>query len=236
METYKYLIIDDDDMDRLTTSYYLKSYPFLVHSGSFSSSKDALDYLQSNSVDILFLDIDIPEITGLELQKLIAHKVLCTIFITSYSEYALDGFDQNAFDFLVKPINKERLDSCMDRLKEYLEIRLKANLFQHSFNQNSIMVKEGHNYVTISPYEVVYLEALKDYTRIVLLDKKNTIHGNLGTMLNKEYFKDFIRIHKSYAVQKKYIRSIKTNEITLINDIVLPIGQSYKKSLLSILA
>jgi len=236
MKIYKYMIIDDDDMDRLATSFYLKNYSFLEHKASFSSSKDGLEYIKNNHVDILFLDIDIPEINGLEFLKMVSDEVLCAVFITSHPEYAIDGFDLNAFDYIVKPLSKERFDSCAVRLKEYLDLKLKADLFEHSFKNDSIMVKEGYNYVTIRPYEVMYLEALKDYTKIVLLDKKNTtVHGNLRTMLNNDNFKDFIRIHKSYAVQKKYIKGIKANEITLINEVILPIGQNYKKILLDTL-
>lgn len=236
MKKYRYLIVDDDDMDRLATGFYLKSYPFLEHNASFSSSIDGLKYLENNEVEILFLDIDIPEVNGIEFLEKVKDKNMCTIFITSHTEFALDGFELKAFDYIVKPLDKERFDVCIRRLKEYLDVKMKAELFEYSFKDDSILVKEGYNYVTIRPYEVIYLEALKDYTKIVLLNKKNaTVHGNLGTMLNNENFQHFIRIHKSYAIHKKYIQMVKANEIVLINNITLPIGQNYKKNLLETL-
>lgn len=236
MSVYKYLIVDDDDMDRLTTSYYLRKYPFLEHKASFSSSKDALNYLENNEVEVLFLDIDIPDMNGMDFFKIVKDNVKCIILITSHPEFAVDGFDLNAFDYIIKPLSKERFDECISRLKEYLELQYKVSLFEDSFGSDSIMVKEGYHYVKLRPYEVVYLEALKDYTKIVLLDKKTTtVHGNLRGMLNNDNFKDFVRIHKSYAVQRRYIKAIKANEMTMINDIVIPIGQNYKKDLLNLL-
>lgn len=234
---YKYLIIDDDDMDRLATGYYLKKYPFLEHKASFSTSKNALEYLKNNEVDILFLDIDMPDINGIDFLRMVKEKVQCTIFITSHPEFAVEGFELNALDYIVKPLEKERFDECVYRIKDYLEMQYKAELFGHSFDSDSIMIKEGYNYVTFRPYEVVCLEALKDYTKIVMLDKKTiTVHGNLRSMLNSDNFKDFVRIHKSYAVQKKYIKEIKANEMKLVNNMVLPIGQIYKKEILALLS
>jgi len=233
MRRFKYIIVDDDDIDRLATSFYLKNYQFLEHTASFSSSVDALKYIESNDVNILFLDIDMPEINGIEFLKRVGDKVMCAIFITSHSEFALEGFELSAFDYIVKPLAQERFDRCIKRLQEYLELKMKAELFEYSFKNESIIVKEGYNYVTIQPYEVVYLEALKDYTKIILLNKRNVVvHGNLRTMLSSDNFRDFIRIHKSYAIQKKYIQMIKANEIVLINNITIPIGQNYKKNLL----
>lgn len=236
MKRFKYIIVDDDNMDRLATSFYLKNYTFLENTASFSSSIDALKYIENNKVDILFLDIDIPKMNGLEFLKRVGDKVICSIFITSHSEFALEGFELKAFDFIIKPLVQERFDQCINRLKEYLELKMKAELFEYSFKKDSILVKVGYNYVTIQPYEVVYLEALKDYTKIMLLNKKNvTVHGNLGAMLNNDNFSDFIRIHKSYAIQRKYIQMIKATEIVLVNNITIPIGQNYKKKLLEIL-
>ncbi|MEN9919876.1 MAG: hypothetical protein RL662_2312 [Bacteroidota bacterium] len=233
MRKYTYLIVDDDDMDRLANSFYLKNYSFLEHNASFSSSRAALNYLEHNNIDILFLDIEIPEISGIEFLKTIKNKPLATVFITSHPEFSIEGFELQAFDYIIKPLGQDRFDICVNRLKSHLDLKMKAELFESSFKNESILLKEGYNHVSIQPYEIVYLEALKDYTKIVLLNKKSiTIHGNLGTVLNDENFKNLIRIHKSYAVQQKYIQIIKSNEIVLVNDLVLPLGQSYKKNLL----
>ncbi len=237
MKNYKYVIIDDDDMDRLSLSFYLKNYTFLEHCASFSSSLEGIEYIMNNKIDIAFIDIKMPHINGLDAQKRIRENVLCTIFITAYAEYAIEGFNLEAFDFLIKPFNQERLKSCLCRVQEYFEIKHKADLFDVSFKKDSIMVKEGYNHVSLLVYEIVYMEALKDYTKLISLNKKTTtIHCNLGGMLKKDHFKDFIRIHKSFAIQKNYIQTIKSNEIILVNNITLPIGLNYKKVLLNTLS
>lgn len=236
MKKYTYLIVDDSPLDRVAAGYHLKKYPFLHHKASLPSAKEGLAYLEKNSVDILFLDIDMPEMSGIELLKKVKDNVLCSVFITSHSEFALEGFELKAFDFLVKPLAEERVDECMSRLEEYLDIKLKAKLFEHSFKDDSILIKEGAKYVSVRFCDVVYLEALKDYTRINMLNKKkSTIYGNLGTILSDGNFKHFIRIHKSYAIQKNFIQEIKSNEILLVNGVKLPLGLSYRKNLLDIL-
>lgn len=238
MKKYRYLIIDDDSIDLFTTNYHLKQYPFFEHCASFSSAKDGLNYInaQDNKIDVLFLDIDMDEITGLELLKLIENKIQCVVFITSHAEFAIEGFDLNAFDYIVKPLVKERFDRCVKRLQDYFEIKFKAELFELSFNKDTIMVKAGYNYVKIQPYEILYLEALKDYTKIVLISNKTvTIHGNLGSILNNEQFSTLTRVHRSFAIQKCYIQTIKQREIVLENNINIPFGQTYRKALLNIL-
>jgi len=236
MDRYKYIIIDDDDFDRLSANYYLKNYSFIEHKASFSTAADALHYLENNKIDILFLDIEMPKINGLELAKKIKENATCVVFITSHPEFALEGYNLDAFDFITKPLSKERFDLCMYRIKEYLALKFKADLFEHCFKNDTILVKSGHDYISIQPYQIVCLEALKDYTKIVLLNNKSTtIHGNLGSVLKEDNFKHFIRIHKSYAIQKSYINIIKTNEIILTNGKTLPIGQNYRKMLLGML-
>lgn len=236
MKKYTYLIIDDNPLDRVAAGYHLKKYPFLQHKASLTSAKEGLSYLEKNKVDILFLDIDMPGMSGIEFLKKVKDDVICSVFITSHSEFALEGFELKAFDFLVKPLIEERVDECLNRLEEYLDIQLKAKLFEHSFRDDSILIKEGSKYISVRFCDVVYLEALKDYTRINMLNKKkSTIYGNLGTILNDDNFKHFIRIHKSYAIQKNFIQEIKSNEILLVNGVKLPLGLSYRRNLLDIL-
>lgn len=237
MRKYKYVIIDDDDMDRLAIGFYLKNYTFLEHGASFSSSREGLDYILNNKTDIVFLDIDMPDISGIDIQKQIKDNVLCTVFVTSHPEFAVEGFNLEVLDYIVKPLTQERFDHSTSRIKEYLDTTVKAGLFDISFKDESVLIKEGYDYVSIRIFEIIYMEALKDYTKLVLLDKRTiTVHNNLGKMLKDEYFKHFIRIHKSFAIQKNYIQKIRSNDIVLANNITLPIGLSYKKEVFSLLS
>jgi len=239
MDVYSYIIIDDDSLDRLLLGKILMNYPFLKNTATFSSPDDGLQYLSNNKVDILFLDVKMPGMTGFELLEKIKERISCVIMITSYSEYAVQGFEANALDFITKPFSEERIYCCVKRAKEFLEMKHKTEIFDLTFNTNSILVKEGYKQVTIQLYEVIYLEALKDYTKIVSINKSKpvtTVHSNLGLFMeSNDYFRNFIRIHRSYAINKLYVKKILTNEIILENDAKLPIGQSFKKNLQHIL-
>lgn len=230
---YKYVIVDDNDTDRLLLSLYLKEYPFLENRASFSNPDDGLSFFEQNTIDLLFLDIEMEGIDGLEFLKRVQSKVSCAVFSTSHSEFALTGFELKAVDYMVKPVSKERINMCIQKVKDFLEVRKKANLYEHELKKDSIVLKSGVSYVNVVPHDILYLEALKDYTKIVLQNKKTvTIHGNLGSVLKNEHFKEYIRIHKSYAIRKSKIEQIKGNEIFLSSGVILPLSSNYKKTLL----
>lgn len=237
MKKYNYIIIDDDDIDRIAVNFYLKNYPFLEHRVSFSNANDAFSYLENNSIDLIFLDIDMPGMNGLEFQGKMKSDLSTTIFITSHPEFAVEGFELEAFDYIVKPIKEERIDKCIKRLEEYLKIKLKAKLFENSFKEGAVMVKQGRDITGIKLNEIVYIEALKDYSRLITFDGKTvTIHGNLAATLRNENFSGFIRVHRSFAVQKNYINLIRTSEIVLNNEAVIPLGLHYRENLINALS
>jgi len=236
MKKYQYIIIDDDDMDRLITSFHLRKNNLFEHKASFSDPMLGLDFLSKNDVDIVFLDIDMPGISGLELSKRINKDNTCVVFITSHPEFALQGFENDAFDYIVKPLKKERIEKCIQRLTEFLDIRFKAELFESTCNDNSIAVKIGNKSLMLKINEISYLEALKDYTKIITYgDKATIVYGNLGSIMRQSAFSDFVRVHRSFAVNKKYISEIKTSEIILINQTSLPLSKYYADDLYEVL-
>lgn len=229
LRIYNTIIVDDNEIDQLHTLMYAKKYPFLNISGRFSTAEEALDFLQKNDVEVLLLDIDMQGMNGHELRRLAGEKQAC-IFITSYPDYAVESFELAALDFLVKPIESGRFEKAMERLKAYLEIVHKAGLFESSLGTDAIFIKDGHQQVKIQLHDILYLEALKDYTRIVTPEKKYCVLSILGNLLQETAFKTFIRIHRSYAVQKHFISKISAQQV-FINDISLPIGRTFKDSL-----
>ncbi|HMF69848.1 MAG TPA: LytTR family DNA-binding domain-containing protein, partial [Flavitalea sp.] len=178
--------------------------------------------------DVLFLDIDMPGISGLELRKKLDVVPAC-IFITSHPEYALEGFEATALDFLVKPIKSERFERAMERLQHFLEIHSKAALLDYTLGDDTLFIKDGHDHIKLQLHEIIYLEALKDYTGIVTINKKYCVLSPLGNLLKEKAFKSFIRIHRSYAVQKHFINKITAKAVT-VNNLLLPIGRSYKEA------
>jgi DNA-binding LytR/AlgR family response regulator len=226
--TYNAIIVDDNEIDRLSTRMYVSQYPFIDIKGVFESATAAAETARNGDIDILFLDIDMPELNGLEFRKTLGDEQVC-IFITSYPDYAVDSFELAPLDFLVKPLSKERFAMAMSRLKDYLEIKEKAALFSASLGGDTVFIKDGHSQVKIRLHEILYLEALKDYTRIVTRDKKYCVLSILGNLLQETAFNSFLRIHRSYAVQKHFINRISSQEVFLEN-ITLPLGRSYKPS------
>jgi two-component system, LytTR family, response regulator len=226
------IIIDDDEIDRLTAISFIKKYDFLKIIGVYSSANEAIGSLYSGEIVVVFSDIDMPEMSGLELRKAFLNVPAC-IFITSYPDYAAESFDVDALDFIVKPIKAERMEKCMERLQKYFEIKQKATLFENSLGADTFFIKDGHNQIKINLHEVLYLEALKDYTRIITTTKKHAVLFSLGNLLQEPTFSTFKRIHRSYAVQPNFIDSY-TTQIVNIQQFTLPVGRSYKDVLLNL--
>lgn len=229
---YGYVIIDDNDIDRIVLNLFLKEYSFLECKAILSSPKAGLDYFANNKADLLFLDIEMPQMTGIDFQKKVKDRINCTVITTSHSEFALDGFEIDALDYILKPISKEKINKCLKKVKKQLDALYKCFLYENGFKEKNIMLKTGSSYVHIDPEDIMYLEAMKDYTKVVLLNKKCvTIHGNIGTTLRDSKFTDFVRIHKSYAIRLSSIQSIKTGSVNLSTGVSLPLGNRYKKEL-----
>lgn len=225
-QVYSCLIMDDDEVDRLTTVSFVRKYPFLHIAGVFARADEALAFALKNPPQVLFLDIDMPGISGLDMRQELLHGPAC-IFITSYPDYAVESFEKDALDFIIKPLTGDRFAFAMDRLKTYLNLRQKADLFDHALGGDSLFIKDGHEQVKISLHEIVYLEALKDYTGIVTQKRKYCVLSPLGNLLKDKAFQTFVRIHRSYAVQKHFIDKITAQQV-FVNNITLPVGRSYK--------
>lgn len=230
--TYNCLILDDNEIDRLTALMFVKKYPFLKVVGMCASAQEATQAIQRQSVDVLLSDIDMPETSGLEFRAQMRHIPVC-IFITAYPDYAAESFEVEAFDFLVKPIKAERFEQSMVRLQHYLEIKRKAELFEYSLGGSTVFIKDGHEQIKLNLHEIMYLEALKDYTRIVTETKKYSVLASIGLLLQERAFQSFVRIHRSYAVQKHYIERVTSQQV-YIQNYSLPVGRSYKDVLVNL--
>ncbi len=223
------IIIDDNEIDRLTSMAFAKKYSFLNVVGIFSSANEAYEAIQNKQIDILLSDIDMPDMSGLEFRAKMKHIPVC-IFITAFPDYAAESFEVDAFDFLVKPIKAERFEQSMNRVQAFFEIKQKAELFEHSLGGNTIFIKDGHQQIKLNLHEILYLEALKDYTRIITTTKKYSVLSSIGNLLLEKPFNSFLRIHRSFAVQQNYIDRISSQSVD-IQGFSLPIGRSYKEVL-----
>lgn len=226
---YTCIIADDNEIDRLMLQHLLQTMSEFDIIGVYENAEDVLKNHSQHLPDALFLDIDMGELSGLELRKMMYDVPVC-VFITAYPEYAIESFEKNALDFIVKPISKERFSLTLKRVSEYLNIKDKAKALDAELGTDIIYIKDGNQKIKIHTHEILYLEAYKDYTKIVTDSAYNIILSSLGNLLSREPFDKFVRIHRSYAVARHKVQKISNQEVFL-GDISLPIGRSYKESL-----
>lgn len=230
MNQWNCIVVDDELVDRLMVVSFVKRFPKFNLVGAYATAQEALAIIDQHKIDILFLDIDMPEINGLELRKKAAEVPVC-IYISGHSEHAAESFELETLDFIVKPIKFDRFEKAIYRAEQFLEVNQKAKLFELSFGKDVISIKEGSEQYKIKLFDILYLEALKDYTLLVTAQKKHCIWSNIGSLLKQETFQDFIRIHKSFAVQRQFVKKINAQEVEMNNQTMIPIGRSFKDNL-----
>lgn len=230
MKKLNCIIVDDDEVARLKVVSIARRFPVLNILGHFATANAAFSIAEKEKIDVLFLDIDMPSISGLALRKKLIQIPVC-VFITSHSEHAVESFELETLDFIVKPLREERFAQTVVRIEEFMEVKHKAELYEASFGDDFIYIKEGYNKVKVKLYDILYIEALKDYCILVTERKRYCVLSGIGNLLKEEQFSTFIRIHRSYAVQKQFAEKVGTQTITLLNGKQLPIGNSFKETL-----
>ncbi len=229
MKFYNCIIIDDDEIDRLTVTSFVKRQPNFNILGVFEDARSAISLLQTENIHVLFLDIDMPGLNGIDFRKMASDVPVC-IFITSHPEFAVESFELDTLDYIVKPIKYERFQQAVKRIEDYLDLRTKASFLEENMGGDSIYIKEGTDQIKVKLHDILYLEALKDYTKIVTETKFYCVLSNLGVLTKKSNFNTFVRIHRSYAIQPHYVSKIQTNNIILQNSTILPIGRSFREN------
>ncbi|MCL8007271.1 LytR/AlgR family response regulator transcription factor [Gelidibacter japonicus] len=229
------IIIDDEPMAVKVIESYCESIDSITVLGTFTNALDALDFIKDNSVDLIFSDIEMPHINGVDFIKTLEHKRPIFIFTTAYPQYALDGFELNAIDYLVKPIPFPRFVTAIQRAKERL--KLKESIASDSthnskkvYEDDFIFVKSEYDNLKLLIDDITYIQGLKDYLKIHTLKS-----GAILTLMN---FKDFqaklpgnlfIRIHRSYIVNISKIELLQRNKV-IIEGQRIPIGENYKEA------
>lgn len=221
---FKCVVVDDEPIAREILISYIDKTPNLTLIKSFKNASEVLIFMQENSADIYFLDINMPEISGLSLAKIINKKAKI-IFTTAYRDYAVDGFNLQAVDYLLKPIAYDRFLQSLEQVETKKEIEV-----THSF----MFVRSDRKMIKVDFDNILYVESLSDYVKIITPDKtivtRETI-SNLEEKLNN----NFIRIHRSYIVSLNKINSYTNEYIEVLNK-ALPISRGYKESVLQKLA
>ena len=161
------ILVDDCELDRRAVESEILNHANLQLIGSFDNCLEAKSFFTINTPDILFVDIDMPEINGLDFIKSINNTDTLSVIISSHPEYALEGFQLKVFDFILKPVETERFDSCINRIHNFIQLKSKAEAYDVLFDNEKIIFKEGYTVINLNANEVIYLEAYGDYTKIV---------------------------------------------------------------------
>lgn len=231
----KTVIIDDEPLAIEVIQNYCNTLPEICVLKTFTSPVEALGFIHKNNVDLVFLDIQMPQLSGLEFIDTLAYKPM-VIFTTAYPQYAVDGFELEAVDYLVKPISYKRFLKAFNKLNTVKEEpatpvlpALPAISTTAAAEDNFVFVKAEYGSVKLFISEITYIEGLKDYLKINLSTGKYILTlSNFKTLLEKLPEKLFIRVHNSYVVNLTYVDSVQRNRI-LINNMRIPISESYKK-------
>lgn len=226
----RYIAIDDNLVDLLVLQEYSSSFSFLQHCGSFSNPGDGLTAVSSLQPDLVFLDIEMPETSGLSILRQVKEQVPMAVFITSHPEFALEGFELSALDYVLKPLTRERFLQTANRVEEYWDMKQKAQSYEVLFEKESLTIKDGHNQVKLAQEDIIYLEAMQDYTKIVTENKSYLTLTTLTGFLEKISTRKFIRVHRSYAVAVKKIKELHSTKL-LCGTIEIPIGKTYRTAI-----
>lgn len=220
------IVIDDEPFARNLLEEYISKVPYLNLLGSFSSGLKALELLNSQPVDLLFLDIQMPEINGITFLKSLNDKPN-VIFTTAYAEFALEGYELNATDYLLKPFDFPRFLKAVEKVTPAKNLVSENTVVTKS--PKYLFVKDGSSMIKITLSDIHYIKGLKDYVQIFTLDKRVTSLHTLKELSETLPEDLFSRSHNSYIVGMQHIDTINRNQIN-IRDTQIPIGATFRKT------
>lgn len=233
--TIKCAIVDDEPLAVELLASYVSKIPFLELCGKYTNATDALHGIGKQPVDLLFLDIQMPELNGLELSRMVPENTRI-VFTTAFNQYAVDGFRANALDYLLKPISyADFMEACNKALQWFQLVQQNEQQPAAKTDEEptSIFVKSEYKLLQINLDEIRYIEGLKDYVKIYTEQSPHPILSLMNMKAIEQMLPTsrFIRVHRSFIVQKSKIREIERNRI-VFDDVYIPIGDSYKQAFL----
>ena len=221
------IAIDDEPLALEVIKKYIAKIYFLDLKGAFTDPVEAKKMIENSQIDILFLDIQMPDRNGIELSKMIGSKNSAVIFTTAFSEYAVEGFNVDAIDYLLKPIEYDRFLKSVYKAKEYIDYLNNLEL-----QDGYIFVKSDYQMVKINLKDILYIEGLDDYIKIYLPHRSVLTLMTLKTITQKLPGKEFLRVHRSYIVPISKIENVSKSKVR-VADREIPIGVSYSESFFS---
>lgn len=223
----KALIVDDNDIARTTLAHLAKQVPNLTIVNEYSNAIEAYNHLQNNQVDLIFLDIEMPEMTGIELTKNLAGKDIIIIFTSSNKDYALEAFELNIADYILKPVMPARFLQAVSKAQSILESRKEdVEVTKDEF----LFVRDSNITRRLRLDDIFYAEAMGDYVKFYTREKMFAIHGKMKTAEERLPKDHFIRVHRSYIVSVGKIDTLQDGGI-MINGKFIPIADAYRRAL-----
>ena len=218
------IIIEDEPAAQSILENHISRCPGLRCCGTFADAFSAQSYLGTNTADLIFLDINLPEMSGVSFLRSLVRPPL-VIFTTAYSQYAVDGFELEVVDFLLKPFSFERFCKAVNKARERFNAKIAPTLPQ------KLSIKSGRFIYQISPDDILFIEACGDYVTIFCPDKKPVVHGTLKSWEEKLKGSSFLKVHRTVVVNLSKIDHIEGNLIK-IGEHKLPVSEQYKEQLL----
>ncbi|HEU5292740.1 MAG TPA: LytTR family DNA-binding domain-containing protein [Cyclobacteriaceae bacterium] len=222
------VIVEDEPLARNLMVEYVRKVPALNLIEACSSPLAAIEVLRKNSVDLLFLDVQMPELTGISLLKVLQKRPL-VVLTTAYSEYALEGYELDVADYLLKPVTFERFLRAVDKVTQRLEGKQPLEKVAVDTGNQFMFVKDGTKLVKVQLGDILYIEGLKDYVTIHTKQQKITSLQRMKALEEQLPSDQFIRIHNSYIVSLKAIEVVHKGDVQ-VGGALLPIGETFKKS------
>ena len=223
------IIIDDEPLSHKVLRNHINKIQGLEVVNSFYNAVDARTWLRQETVDILLLDIQMPELTGLDFLRSLKNKPV-TILTTAFRDYAIEGFELGVIDYLLKPIQFSRLELAINRALDFLRLSQTADTVDLTKNQKrsfELLIKTGTTKVLLDYRTITYAQGLKDYTILYTPDRKYVVKGSVKAFQDYLPADFFMRVHKSFIVAKEKIKLVHKGKIEFDN-IYVPIGRNYK--------
>ena len=215
------IIVDDEPLSLDLLEGYVNKTPFLNLAGRCASAKEAMEVMTREKIDLVFLDIQMPDLNGLEFSKVIKDETRI-IFITAYEKYALNGYKVEALDYLIKPVNYEEFLDAGNKAKKWFE--LTSNKSKEREAMDSIYVKSEYRIIQVNLNDIIYIEGLKDYVKIYLGNQAKPILSLMSMKSLEEQLPtfSFMRVHRSYIVNLNKIKTIERDRI-IFGNVYIPI-------------
>lgn len=221
-----YIIVDDEPIAHDIIKGYCNALPHLRFIKHCYDAIEALDCLRTTKVDLIFLDLNMPKLKGFEFLKAVQNPPNI-IVTTAYKEHALEGYELNILDYLLKPFSFERFVKAINKIEPKKEINLTATITKE---EKSVFLRSNKKRIQVKTSAILFIEATGNYVKIVLQDSEIQIREKISEIIKLLPQNDFFQVHKSFIVAKNHINEIEGNRI-LINDFVIPIGKMYKNNL-----